>query len=88
MCGDEAVPKIFKGDKLTIVLDCKRVYIDLITLVCDIYFLYDNSIYFSLLSAVYFTFIECSMKINIFSSKMYSALHYTSEICIISCAGY
>lgn len=33
MCGDEAVPKIFKGDKLTITLNAKKVNIDLLTLV-------------------------------------------------------
>lgn len=42
MCGDEAVPKIFKGDKLTIVLDCKKVNIDLLTLVGNIYFPFED----------------------------------------------
>ena len=33
MCGDEAVPKIFKGDKLTITLNAQKVNIDLLSLV-------------------------------------------------------
>lgn len=33
MCGDEAVPKIFKGDKLTITLNNQKVNIDLLNLV-------------------------------------------------------
>ncbi|XP_065207621.1 cleavage and polyadenylation specificity factor 73 [Planococcus citri] len=32
MCGDEAVPKIFKGDKLTITLNNQKVNIDLLNL--------------------------------------------------------
>lgn len=37
MCGDEAVPKIFKGDKLTIVLNGNKVHIDLLNLVSYLY---------------------------------------------------
>lgn len=33
MCGDDAVPKIFKGDKLAITLNNQKVNIDLLNLV-------------------------------------------------------
>ena len=40
MCGDEAVPKIFKGDNLTITLNNQKVDIDLLNLVS-----YSSSMY-------------------------------------------